>query len=177
MKPQDFASSQTGNKIIGSLQLYVPRPKNINEIFKPTSGFMYSVIWTSTAQKLPNGSYTSEWVEWCKHEMPDWLSSEGSLYKVKPGARILSMNTDKDAFNIGKYYGVKPPKDMVNTIMWAQKFPWDEIENDFDAVHHVPSGSRVHNILMSSWDVESTAWFNTNYLQNMGQVKVNYESQ
>lgn len=170
MKPQEFTLLNIGPKLAGSLQLYVPRPKKVNEILKPTSGFMYTVIWTSTAEKI-NDSYTSEWVEWCKNEMPQWLSDTGILYKVQPSAKVLSMNTDKDAFKIAQYYGIQPPKNPMDWITWSRKFPWDEIENDFDAIHHIPT-SRMSNILMNSWDVESTAWFNTKHLQNLGEVKI-----
>jgi len=170
MRAIELSAPKNDTKLIGSIQLYVPRPKNVNEILKPTSGFMYSIIWTSTAQQQNNG-YTSDWVEWCKHEMPQWLSNKGILYKVKPSARILSMNTDKDAFRIAQHYGVQSPKNSMDWITWSSKFPWDEVENDFDGIHHIPA-SRMSNILMSSWDVESTAWFNTNNLENLGQVNV-----
>jgi hypothetical protein len=171
MKPQDFALPNIGNKLAGTLQLYVPRLKKVSEILKPTSGFMYSVVWTSTAIKTENG-YTSEWVEWCKNEMPHWLSDTGILYKVQPSAKVLSMNTDKDAFKIGKYYGLEPPKDMIAIFDWVKKFPWDDIENDYDGIHHNPTGSRLANMLMSSWDVESTAWFNTNVLYDRQEVSI-----
>ena len=171
MKPQDFTLPNMGNKLAGSLQLYVPRPKKVNEILKPTSGFTYTVIWTSTAQQQGNG-YTSDWVDWCKNNMPQWLTDKGILYKVTAGARILSMNTDKDAFKIAKYYGINPPKNDYEKFLWARNFPWDEVENDFDGIHHEPGGSRFANILMSTWDVESTAWFNTNHLQNLGEVQI-----
>lgn len=171
MRISDISLANVGAKLAGSLQLYVPRPKKVNEILKPTSGFMYSVIWTSTA-RVENDGYTSDWAEWCSSEMPQWLSDTGTLYKVKPGARVLSMNTDKDAYRIGQHYGVAPPKNMIDSFKWAQTFPWDDIENDFDAVHHVPSHNRMVNLLMSAWDVESTVWFNTNHLENLGEVKV-----
>ena len=173
MKPTDITQlKDVGPKLAGTLQLYVPRPKKVNEILKPTSGFMYSITWTSTAQKLPDGSYTSEWVEWCKTEMPQWLSKGGALFRVKPGAKVLSMNTDKDAYRIGQHYGVAPPKDMIDSFKWAQTFPWDEIEDDFDGIHHSPSHNRMMNILMSSWDVESTAWFKNNHLDYVGQARI-----
>lgn len=170
MRANEF-SLPSSSKIIGSLQLYVPRPKNVNEILKPISGFMYSVTWTSTAKKQGNG-YTSAWVEWCKTEMPHWLTDKGILYKVSSSARILSMNTDKDAFMIAKHYGVEPPKTSNENFTWAQEFPWDDIQDDYDGIHHVPV-NRGSNVLMSSWDVESTAWLDTNHLQNLGEVKVN----
>lgn len=173
MRINEIALKDVGSNLSGTLQLYVPRPKDrkVNEVLKPTSGFMYSVNWTSTAIKNPNNTYTSEWVDWCASEMPNWLSDTGTLYKVKPGANILSMNTDKDALLIAKHYGIQPPKNKFD-LDWMQKFPWDDIEDDFDAVHHMPSGNRMVNILMSAWDVESTAWFNSNYLKNLGEVKI-----
>lgn len=173
MRAKEFMES-TGSDLMGSLQLFVPRPDQVNEVLKPTSGFMYSVLWTSTARKERNG-YTSDWVEWCRYEMPQWLSDKGILYKVKPSARILTMNTDEDAFSIAEHYGLARPVNRIASFTWAEKFPWDDIERDYDAIHHVPSGNRFANILMSSWDVESTAWFNAKHLEKLGEVKVSLD--
>jgi len=49
-------------------------------------------------------------------------------------------------------------------------FPWDEISKHFDAVWH--SGSGYDRDFMYGWDVESTAWFNTDFLQLIGEVPV-----
>lgn len=170
MRINEVALKDVGSQLAGSLQLYVPRPKDrkLQEVLKPTSGFMYSVNWTSTAIKTDNG-YTSEWVEWCRDEMPHWLTETGILYKVKPGANILSMNTDSDAVRIAKHYGVKTGKTKFD-LSWTKNFPWDEIEDDFDAVHYTPTSSS--GILMTGWDVESTGWFNSNFLTNLGEVSV-----
>lgn len=171
MRASELTLANIGPKLAGSLQLYVPRPRKVEEILKPTSGFMYRVIWTSTAEKT-DGGYTSQWIEWCKNEMPEWITDKGILYRVKPGARVLNMNTDKDAYKIAQHYNVPPPKSLLDSFKWTQKFPWDEIEDDFDGIHHIPTGARSHNPLMSAWDVESTAWFNINHLENLGEVKV-----
>lgn len=143
-------------------QLYVPHPLRLQEHIKPQA-----MIWTSTAEKLSDG-YTSAWVEWCADEMPDWLSNQGTLFDVKPGAKILTLNTDKDALAIAKHYGVliKHPMDLFGQM------PWDKISQDYDAVHHVPSHDRFANMFMSTWDVESTAWFNKTYLTNPRTVDV-----
>lgn len=161
MKSSEFALKDVGPKLAGTLQLFMPRNRNkqLKEILKPLSP---NVIWTSTAHKNPDGTYTSEWAEWCASNMPGWLSKEGILYKVKPGAKVLSINTDKDALNVGKYYGHVPVKKIFGmaTPDWIIKFPWDKIAEDFDGVHHEPRGDRLSNWLMSYWDVESTVWFN-----------------
>jgi len=146
-------------------QLYVPHPKNLKEGLKPEAK-----LWTSTAHKSDAG-YTSAWAEWCSHAMPAWLGHEGTLYDVKPGARILTLNTDRQARAIAKKYGVK----ITNVISLLTLMPWDRISQDYDAVHHVPSGDRLSNLLMGTWDVESTAWFNMNFLTNPRKVHISIQ--
>jgi len=143
-------------------QLYVPHPGKLKEGLKPEAK-----LWTSTAHKSDAG-YTSAWAEWCSHAMPAWLATQGTLYDVKPGARILTINTDRQARAIAKKYGVQ----MTNVISLLRLMPWDRISQDYDAVHHVPSGDRLSNLLMGTWDVESTAWFNTNFLTNPRKVEI-----
>lgn len=144
------------------VQLYVPRPQKVNEAMKPDAK-----LWTSTAKKIGN-NYTSDWVEWCKHNMPDWVTDMGILYEVLPGARILQLNTDKDVLMIAKQYGIQA-KDSMDLFM---KMRWEMLAKDYDAIHHTPK-SRFDNMFMMSWDVESTAWFNTNKLREIGKVKIN----
>lgn len=172
MRAWELAESlpMAGSKLTGSLQLYVARSAQVTEILKPRSGSNYKIMWTSTAEPQGDG-YTSDWAQWVSSEMPQWSSDRGTLYQVTGGARILSMNTDKDAFAVAEHYGVAAPKNPMAWLTWSQKFPWDKIAQDFDAVHHVPA-SRMSNILMNSWDVESTAWFNARHLKKLGEVKV-----
>jgi hypothetical protein len=145
-------------------QLYVPRPVKTNEAsLKPDAA-----LWTSTAIKVKNG-YTSDWVDWCYGEMPEWVSDEGTLMDVRPGARILVINTDSDAMMIARKYGVqiKDPAELFT------KMPWQLLEKDYDAIHHNPEGmERWNNTFMSKWDVESTAWFNTYFLTNRKKVPI-----
>lgn len=175
MRASEMSLTNIGPAMAGSLQLYVPRPKKVTEILKPSTGMSGSLLWTSTARKV-DGGYTSDWSEWVSNEMPQWFSDKGILFKVSGGAKILSMNTDKDAFKIGEYYGYPKPTSPMGWFSWAHNFPWDKVENDFDAVHHYPSGSRTANILMNTWDVESTVWFNTKHLKKLGEVSISHES-
>jgi hypothetical protein len=142
-------------------QLYVPRPKDVNEELKPKAE-----VWTSTAKKA-TGEYTSDWVEWCKSEMPQWITKTGTLYEVLPGAKILQLNTDKQLKQLASKYGVK----VDNDYELMMQMPWREIANDYDAIHHIPT-NRWDNLIMSSWDVESTAWFNTKYLTKIKEVPI-----
>jgi len=140
-------------------QLYVPHPKSVQENFKPNAK-----LWTSTAKKTPKG-YTSDWVEWASQSMPEWIHSKGTLYTVNPGARILNINTDRDAIRVAKNYGI----DIKDIMELFRSMPWDKIAQDYDGIHHIPTG---RDLFMGSWDVESTAWLNTGVLQKQGQVPV-----
>ena len=110
-------------------QLYTPHPKNLDESMKPKSA-----LWTSTASGDNNG-YTSAWVEWAKSEMPQWIGHSGFLYDVSPSARILTINSDRDAMRVANKYGMNTT-DIMDLFMYM---PWKKIAKDYDAIHHVPS--------------------------------------
>lgn len=162
---------EASSRITGTLQLYVPNPKNVNEMFKPEPDA--NTIWTSTASRVGD-KYTSEWVEWCKYEMPHWLSNMGFLYRVSPAARVLNMDSDAAAYEIAKKYGIEPPEDRFD-FSWIRKFPWNKIRTEYDAIHHIPTDTGMRNIFMSSWDVESTVWFNKTKLIKIAEVPISKE--
>jgi hypothetical protein len=159
------------NNLSGTEQLYVPRG-NLNEMFKPVGK---EVFWTSTAIKKGD-AFTSEWVEWCKSETPHWIGKKGILFKVVGNPRILLLKEDKDLFDVGETLGITRPdleNDRLSSVFdWARKFPWYRLESHYDGVRHIPSGSRLENIMMSTWDVESTAWFNRRNLKKISEVEL-----
>jgi hypothetical protein len=155
--------SEVLNKTTAQLgpQLYAPHPKNLDESMKPRNA-----LWTSTASGDNNG-YTSAWVQWAESEMPQWIGRSGFLYDVSPSARILTINSDQDALIVAKKYGLN----TTNVMDLFMYMPWDKIAKDYDAIHHVPS-DRGADLFMHAWDVESTAWFNTNMLLNKRKVPI-----
>lgn len=167
-------AEQTGNKMASSrtlsLQLHVPRKISVSEDMKPNAE-----LWTSTAIFRGNNSYTSEWAEWCSREMPEWLAPKGKLYKLQPGAKILNIGSDAAAKKIAKILGhtfTGGPYAILGN------YPWNMLKFYFDAIRYparlkTSYRSRNANILMSMWDVESTAWFNTDKLKLIGDVDIN----
>lgn len=136
-------------------------------------------LWTSTAIKTKNG-WTSDWAKWIYDNHKDWLSKTGYLYKVKPGALVLSLNSTYDAeqvYNVFSDLGrvkelpeyLKGPYMDYKDLM-RYNFPWNEISKHFDAVWH--SGTGYDRDFMYGWDVESTAWFDTDFLQLIDEVPV-----
>lgn len=136
-------------------------------------------LWTSTAYKLPDGSYASDWAKWVGVNMPKWFSTEGYLYKVSSNCRVLELDSDTDAEQIYmlynemgagnvKYFDYEDQSAFGPTM--TRDFPWDWVAKHFDCVHH--NGYSWHGEFMRGWDVESTAWFDTSVLTLVGKVKI-----
>lgn len=167
-------SIAVGNKMAASkkfrYQLHIPRlNQSIGEDQKPQA-----TLWTSTA--IPNGKnvYTSEWGEWCHYNAPKWLSKTGQLYQIQPGARILNIGSDQAAIRIAKLFGRNY---SITNYERLGNYPWKELSLYFDAIRYPArlSGkysNRLKNFLMSLWDVESTAWYNTDKLKLVGDVTI-----
>ena len=130
-------------------------------------------LWTSTGYKKQNG-WTSDWVKWSLNSHPDWVADMGYLYKVKPGALILELDHERDAEDIMQAFidlgRVTVDDDFYSHRMITSKFPWNEIAKHFDAVHHTSPWYR--DDFMYGWDVESTAWLSTDFLQLIGEVPI-----
>jgi hypothetical protein len=167
---------QNGNKMAASkqfkYQLYMPRDAKMpfTEDMKPNAQ-----LWTSTAIRRDKNVYTSEWVEWCDNNAPGWMSPKGSLYEIQSGAKILNIGSDDAARKIAKVFG----QDFKGMGQYAilGKYPWEELGKYFDAVRYPAKlsgkySSRLNNILMSLWDVESTAWYNTSKLRLVSEVNI-----
>ena len=132
---QDVTESQ-GEIQLGP-QLFVNRQLTTEGI-KPRAA-----AWTSTAQKTDQG-FTSDWVEWCKDNMAQWVNDTGILYDVAPGARILLLRTDRDVIRVAREYGLE----IKNAADLFRKMDWDVLRKDYDAIHHIPQG---RGFFMSAW--------------------------
>jgi hypothetical protein len=147
-----------------------------------------SWFWTSTARKTSDGKWTSDWVEFVKNHtergrglafaVPEhWTNSKGYLYKVKPRGMILSYHSDRQADELAKAFELlgryERPKDRagkVNQFDLTDNYPWDLVGRHFDAIHYNPK--YMHQRIENQWDVESTAWLDTSFLQLVGEVDI-----
>jgi hypothetical protein len=217
-----MAAVKHGERMAGSLQLFVPRPntsamtardrrlKNLSNRYAwddegnlksryanweqgiresspvltggtaespPGNNKPNAQIWTSTAERLDNGSWISDWSRWVNDNQPSWASERGYLFQVQPGARILELDDDHDAERIYQAFldlgRAEEPTDQYRDLgrgfAMRQKFPWDQIYRHFDAVHHRGYG---RGEFVYGWDVESTAWLNTRFLKYRGEVRI-----
>lgn len=143
--------------------------KSIKYCLKPSQAF-----WTSTAVKIKN-NYTSAWVDWVTNNQPSWLSPEGFIFKVKSSAKVLLVGNDNDVMQIYKKYSGKkvPPEfDMVKKRFFIfENFPWKSIANDYVGIHYVSEHYEAYSLL-SSWDCESTVWFDMNALELVSKVSI-----
>jgi hypothetical protein len=129
-------------------------------------------LWTSSAIKQEDG-WSSDWSQWVERNQPSWFNDVGYLYRVKPGTIILDLDSEYDASDIYDAFdqlGRATPIDYSD--QWGRltrHFPWDQIALHFDGVYHSGYGS---DNFTYGWDVESTAWLNTNMLELVGKVPV-----
>jgi hypothetical protein len=165
-------SIMNGNKMASSrtlkYQLYVPRVAKVNEDIKPNAE-----LWTSTAEFRGDNDYTSAWAEWCYYNMPQWLAKRGKLYQVQPGARVLYIGSDAVAKKVARILG----HEFAGSKYTILQYPWEKLSEHFDAIRYPARlknrfTSRMNNILMSLWDVESTAWFRTDKLKLLNEVDI-----
>ena len=134
-----------------------------------------AILWTSTATRQSDGTWTSDWVNWVANNQKDWMSETGYLYKVAPNATLLHLNSDYDAEDIyDTFEKMGRVKREYSTDGYdgglSKNFPWNEIAKHFDGIHH--SGIGYGNEFMYGWDVESLAIFNPAIVTLIGEVKV-----
>jgi hypothetical protein len=102
------------------------------------------------------------------------MAPKGYLYKVKPGALILELNSDHDAERIYQAFeslGTAQPIDYSSSYGRLTKaFPWDQVVKHFDGVRH--GGYNSRDDFIYGWDCESTAWFNTSFLTLVAEVPI-----
>jgi hypothetical protein len=170
MRAVDFITEALSTVRLGP-QLFAPHPKELgNKDFSIVAETFAlkprARRWTSSAKQTANG-ITSAWVKWALENMPGWIGNEGILFDVAPSTKILAINSDRDAVSAAAQYGVE----IKNIMDLFQKMPWQAIARDYDAVHY-DGTNRSNDVYMSSWDVESTAWFDTAGLTNPRRVSI-----
>ena len=134
---------------------------------KPVAQF-----WTSTAIKLKNGGWTSAWGRLIENYHRSWMSPIGYLYKVTPGALVLELD-DYNAERLKHAFaGLGRTSDVNSRDRWdlSRDFPWQEVNKHFDAVRV----SYPNEGFTYGWDVESTAWLNTEHLTFVAEVPIGF---
>ena len=154
-----------------------------------------ALLWTSTAKKLPNGKWTSDWNRFIQgHNASGEPGNIGYVYKVLPNTSVLELDSLQDALRIYKIFSSlgRPNKEYDNPEAWQRKenywtgsddmeasiimkdFPWQEIAKHFDCAHHWGLrrnyGGYRRDPFFGGYDVESTVWFKPNQLEFLGQV-------
>ena len=170
---QDNGNKMATNQSL-KYQLYIPRNLRyvkesvfVREGVKPRAS-----IWTSTAIPLGENTYTSQWAEWCQENMAQWLAPKGQLYQVESGARVLNIGSDAAARKIARILGHE-----LRGYSIIDDYPWAKLGQLVDGIRYPARlggtwGNGSPGILMSMWDVESTAWFNRDHLRLIDEVNI-----
>ena len=154
IKPQLFC---TEKEEFGEIE-----PVKNTKFVKPLGG-----LWTSTF--TPEKRYPSAWIEWCVHEMPQWLEGINCfLLTPRADARVYIIDSYADLVRLYERFGIS--KELVFTVM-----DWEEIAKHYDAVMLTEKGevdTRFSRPLsLYGWDCESTIWFR-NVFESVKKIKI-----
>ena len=157
MRDQLFLSGMTGQLDIDRLKKMLGRGK-ANLKNKP-SVKPYPVLWTSTIM-----GKSTDWMDWCSHEMPQWLGDQGVVLEVVRRPRLYLINSDEAWESLCDEFAVEQDRFMGSNLC---KIDWVKVQKKYDAIWH-DKGRYA-----PSWDVESTAWLDTSFLKIKQVVDIN----
>jgi len=158
LKPQLYCSRREPPKPPSPQEIQPIRRWVIN---KPEGG-----LWTSTF--LPSGDEVygmcSDWLRWCKSDMPDWLpKSEDYCWVLYPSddAEVVEVDDLEDYLQLLKYYS------WLNPVTNKKEINFARLARDFDGFHLTENGVWKLRHLWEypdiesfyGWDCESTVWF------------------
>lgn len=148
---------------------------------KPAGAF-----WTSTFGLDDDGQPASDWDQWMRNNMHESHLSSGVVLRVLPTANVKHLTTKEEAEAFLDEYGVpgtvsqvmgeKPRRepDWSGGGPWWGLFQmvpdWPWVYREFDALHL--EGGALRHPAFYGWDAESTAWFNTDHLEEVEQVQM-----
>ena len=137
-------------------------------LIKPKGAF-----WTSPAIRKPDSTYTSDWVEWCKVNRfyASGIDYVGVLLSVDRGAELYEIRDELTYDVLAEQFpgNINSPY----SFLYGDHCPvvWDEVAEEYDGIG--VRGRALGLRILSAWDVESVAFFNTECL-NVEEV-VNIE--
>jgi hypothetical protein len=152
-----------------------------------------ALLWTSTAKKLDNGKWTSDWNNFIQggNLGSSKPSKIGYLYKVLPNTLVYELDSAQDALIIYKIFKDlgRPNKALDDPNNWERTsefyrnsndtdisiiqkdFPWPDLSANFDCIHHWGGrNSFNYDSFTGGYDVESSCFFKPNQLELLGQV-------
>lgn len=132
-------------------ELILVSPEKISEV-KDTAG-------SCTLGSKPVGLWYAngtEWLEFLKYEMPDYMEKINHIYKIKPnyssggiyasGGGVLKLSTAKDVLDFTSQYGVD--RYRTGSIDYID---WSLVANDWDGIEIIPYQRSLRMGNETSW--------------------------
>jgi len=155
-----------------------PPVENRQHINKPYGGF-----WTSTAIKewdRDDGTtvWTSEWNEWMKTDMPQWMHPQGILLKPKTN-NVFHIENHEDVKLLHEEFPLEteyqdPAYSFFRGGTSDYNIDYEAALQKYDAIHWGMKGggwSGAGDFGRSGmWDVESTVWRDASVLEVVGVI-------
>jgi hypothetical protein len=145
----------------GLPQIHAAQPRRSGLQNKPADAF-----WTSTFTEH-EGAPASDWDQWMRSESPKWHPGHAVVLEVSPDARVKHIRTEEEARDFVRQYRMSDR----GLRSWSTPMDWAQIMDEYDALH-VEADAITYDSGFYGWDAESTAWFNTDHLTEIGTVKM-----
>ncbi len=139
-----------------SLKLIKIHPTNQNRHSFKSKGLWYAI--------------GNAWLDWCKSEMPGWVTTYMYTIDISIKNNILHLNTRESVKKFSKQYGIE---------VWGRlrEINWEQVNEDYDGVEFNPYFYDQKFALDTLWysgiDVPSGVIFNTDIIENMNKVSLN----
>ena len=134
-----------------SLQLFRKTPKDQEQYSIKPVGFWYAI--------------GSSWIDWCRSEMPRWMSPYLYTFDLAPEINLLVLDTPQSVRDFTNRYGSSPWKEIPH---W-KAIDWSMVCRDYDGLEFNPYlySLRMENLWYSGIDVPSGVIFNTDMVVNL----------
>ena len=162
-----------------------PPVENRQHVNKPYGGF-----WTSTARKEwdrddGNAVWTSEWNDWMKYEMPQWMHPQGILLKPST-SNVFHIENNEDVKLLHEEFPLEtedrdPTYSFFMGGVSKYNIDYEAALQKYDAIHWGMKGGSWSGAgdfgRSGMWDVESTVWRDASVLEVVEVVDVSQKEE
>ncbi len=157
--PHLFVGTRPDRECFKAIDMAGDRP-----LGKPRGG-----LWTS-----PYIEGESDWVRWCRSEMPHWLNKSWWKVTIEKSAKVLAINSRGSFLDVLREYPYTYPlasgiaqDSFLAGDRYCMEFDYAKILSEgFDGVHITssvlfdgePIPLRLDYMCLYGWDAESTVW-------------------
>lgn len=148
--------------------------KNLEYRNKPLGG-----LWTS--EYTPNNEFVSSWHEWCKYEMPHWISNDAIILSLKKDTKYFVINSQNDLKELINIVGENDfSNEEVKKLKRFTSINFEKASQLYNVIYLTKNGAyethmplKNFELNLYGWDVESQLIMNYDCIESWEYIKLN----